>query len=113
MGGELRWHLDSESLVRVAVEVEATYREGERDERIVTGRALPTAFLQLEATAGTPRTSEVMELYHLDDPEEPTFRSRFWGDEDPVDVTDLEVRWSIEVSIYSEEAVSASVSISD
>lgn len=111
MGGEVVWHLEGEGRLRANLDVEVTYREEGRDERIVSRYGLPTAFLQLDPAALRPITGETLELYHLDDPVEPTFRSRFWGDPDPVDVTDMTVTWTVLIVGYSDDAVEAAVKI--
>ena len=111
MGGEIVWHLETDGRHRATLDVTVDYREEGRAERIVSRYGLPAAFLQLEAADLVPIDGATLELYHLDDPEEPTFRSRFWGDPDPVDVDDVVVRWTIVIAGYSGEPVEASVSI--
>jgi hypothetical protein len=111
LGGEVSWRLESQGRHRATLDVEVTYQEEGRDERIVSRYGLPAAFLQLDPSDLRPITGETLELYHLDDPVEPTFRSRFWGDPDPVDVTNVTVTWTILIAGYSDEPFEAAVSI--
>lgn len=109
MGGEIVWHIEGDDQFLASLDVDVTYTEDGSPERIASRFGLPTALLQFDGHASPPVDGDVLELFHLDDPVEPTFRSRFWGDPDPVDVEDVTVTWSIVFARYASEPIEAPV----
>jgi len=96
-GGWLQWQVDAPQGVQVSVLATFEYivaADGERRTLIPEG-LLPGSFLQLGAPAPPPAASGVIDLFRTDDPDDPSFRSRWWGDDQPVDVERLSVTWSL------------------
>jgi hypothetical protein len=99
-GGEFVWHLAGDSVARAQVNAGATYAEvGGREQAIVAEPDLPYGFLWAIA-GGRPATrSDTIHLFHLDDAQQPSFRSRFWGD--PERVVPVEgLTFEVTVALY-------------
>jgi hypothetical protein len=106
-GGELSWQLTGSSVTRAEVGVSVTYTEtGGEAQAIVGEDALPVDAMRSARVRLSPARQSTLRLYHLDDPQDPTSRSRFWGDaQRVVQVTDLEVILSIRAYRYSADPV--------
>jgi hypothetical protein len=99
-GGEIGWHLSGNSEARAVVTAGATYTEPEAGpQAIVAERDLPLAYL-VATVSGTPATrSGSVHLFHLDDVNGPSFRSRFFGDPERV-VAVVDLNLEIVVRLY-------------
>jgi hypothetical protein len=106
-GGELRWRLTGSSVTRAVVRVTATYAEAGGEAQAIVGEdALPADVMRSARTRLSPTRQSTLRLYHLDDPQQPSSRSRYWGDaQRAVDVIDVEVTLSIRAFRYVAEPV--------
>ncbi len=101
-GGEIGWHLSGNSEARAVVTAGATYTDPESGpQAIIAERDLPLAYLVATAS-GTPATrSGSVHLFHLDDVNAPSYRSRFFGDpERVVAVADLDLEIVVRMYRY-------------
>jgi hypothetical protein len=105
-GGEVSWHLGGGSAAHAVVTAGATYQEvGGDPQVIVPESALPFASLVSVDSPVPSAGSGLIHLFRLDDAENPSFRSRFWGDPDKVvAIQGLTVEISARVYRYAEEA---------
>ena len=106
-GGEIGWHLSGNSEARAVVTAAATYTEPDAGpQAIVAERDLPTASLVATVGADLATRSGGIHLFHLDDVNDPSFRSRFWGDpERAVMVEQLELTITVRLFTYAAEPV--------
>ncbi|MFH1329132.1 MAG: hypothetical protein ABIJ48_00520 [Actinomycetota bacterium] len=112
-GGEIVWHLAGDSEARAVVSAGATYSEvGGAPQAIVAEPDLPLASLVASPTATPVTRFGVVHLFHLDDPDQPTYRSRFWGDpERVVAVEALDLELLVRLYRYAAEPVVIPVSL--
>lgn len=106
-GGEVVWHLAGDSEARAVVSAGATYSEvGGAPQVIVAEPDLPAAWL-VAAVGATPATrSGSVHLFHLDDVNWPSFRSRFWGNpERATAVGELDLELAVRLYRYAAEPV--------
>ncbi len=111
-GGEVTWHLEGPEEERAELEIAADYVPAGADEpeAIRADFQIPGVALQLAAHPPEPARSGLIELFHLDDPESPTFRTRFWGDpDDVVPLESLSVGWRLVVYEYGTESVAVAL----
>ena len=112
-GGEITWHLAGDTNARAVVDAGATYSElGVGPQAIVSERALPAATL-VAGMGGEPSTrSGSIHLFHLDDVNAPTYRSRFWGDpERSVLVEQLDLAITVRLFTYAADPVVIAVDL--
>ncbi len=84
-GGEVAWHLAGATPGRAVVSAGASYQEvGGGPQVIVPEADLPFASLVAGASPVPSARSGLLHLFRLDDPQQPSFRSRFWGDPERV-----------------------------
>jgi hypothetical protein len=102
-GGEIGWHLSGDSEARAVLTAWATYTEpGAGPQAIVAERDLPLASLVAAADSSPAARSGTIHLFHLDDVNAPSFRSRFFGDpERVVAVEDLDLEIVVRMYRYS------------
>jgi hypothetical protein len=106
-GGEVAWSLVGGDLPRALVDavVEYTVPGGERRVAIPE-HELPGVPLTIRDAPPGAAASGTVQLYRLDDPDEPTFRSRFWGDPGTVEVEGpVVIEWAVVLYTYAEDAV--------
>ena len=107
-GGTLRWTLGGDGAGRAALSLRADYTEvgedGTTAQRIMSEQGVEVPFLSAGLTYHDPARRGTLRLYHLDDPDEPTFRTRHWGDpRREVAVEDLTVVITVLLQSYGEE----------
>ena len=112
-GGEIVWYLAGDSESRAVVSGGATYSEvGGGPQAIVAEPDLPAASL-VTAVRATPATrSGEVHLFHLDNVNWPSFRSRFWGDPERVlSVEELHLQLAVRLYRYAAEPVAIRVNL--
>jgi hypothetical protein len=112
-GGFLTWRIDGLGDRRAVVRLQGTYRNTETGdlERFVAETDLPAPPLQLSPASGRPARSGTIQLFRLDDPDNPSFRSRYTGDADAVVTIDgITFEWSVVVFRYRSATVAMPLS---
>jgi hypothetical protein len=109
-GGTLEWALTGDTRSRATVAVQIDYTEvgdgGDSPQRIMSEQGVAVPFLSAGLTYGDPDRQGALRLYHLDDPEEPTFRTRHWGDPGrAVTVEDLLVVIAVRLHGYADDPI--------
>lgn len=108
-GGVIEWGLFGASGARAVVEATAEWTVPGSDERrvAVAEWELPGAPLQRPPLPDNAATSGALELFRLDVPDAPTFRSRWWGETGPVTIDSLVVEWSARVYTFADDPLEA------
>jgi hypothetical protein len=106
-GGAIEWQLFGAAGRRALLDAEASWTAAGEDEPRVAAAEyrIGETPLQLSPLRADARWSGSIELYRLDDPDEPTFRSRWWGDPGTVAVEGLTVEFSVVVFEYADEGI--------
>lgn len=106
-GGYVEWSMFGASGQRAVVEATAVWTVPGSDEirKAVPEDQLPGVPLQRGAVMGGATSTGTVALYRLDDPEEPTFRSRWWGEPGPVEIEALRIDWRAVVFEYPEAGI--------
>lgn len=106
-GGVIEWQLFNAAGRRALLDVEASWTvPGENEPRAAGAEhRIGGTPLQLGPLRPDARWSGSIDLYRFDDPDEPTFRSRWWGDPGPVVVEGLTVEFSVVVFEYADGGI--------
>jgi hypothetical protein len=105
-GGTVSWHVEGRPLdVRASVDLRADFGIGGDPQAIAAEWVFGGAPLQLRGSPTGASAEGTLPLFRLDDPEAPSWRSRWWGDPAPTDVEGLVIDWSVTTYHYGEEAV--------
>jgi hypothetical protein len=106
-GGEVVWYLAGDSASRAVVSATATYSEiGGGPQAVVAEPDLPAAWLVTAVRALPATRSGSVHLFHLDDVDSPTYRSRFWGDAGrAVVVEELDLAITVRLYTFAAEPV--------
>lgn len=104
-GGTVSWHVDGRPLeVRANVDLRADFTVDGDPQAIAAEWVFGGAPLQLVDSPAGVSDDGTLPLFRLDDPETPSWRSRWWGDPAPVEVEDLVLEWATTTYHYGEEA---------
>jgi len=106
-GGSIEWQLFGASGRRTVLDAEASWTVPGDDLRRVAAAEyrIGDTPLQLSPLRPNARWSGSLELYRLDDPQNPTFRSRWWGDPGPVTIDGLTVEFRATVYEYADDGI--------
>jgi hypothetical protein len=106
-GGAIEWQLFGGSGRRAELDAQASWTvPGDDEPRIAVAEyRIGGAPLQLAPLGDRARSSGSLDLYRLDDPDAPTFRSRWWGDPGEVQVEGLSVEFRVTVYEYAEDGI--------
>lgn len=106
-GGVVEWQLFGAARTRAIVDAEATWtvRGGEEPQMAAAEYRIGDAPLQLGPLPADARSSGTLDLFHLDDPQAPTYRSRWWGDPGPVEIDGLAFVFRVTVYDYAEDGI--------
>jgi hypothetical protein len=105
-GGTVAWHVAGRPLdVRAQVDLRADFTADGADQALAAEWVFGAAFLQLQGAPSEATAEGTLPLFRLDDPERPSWRSRWWGDPAPAEVEDLVIEWAVTAYHYGEESV--------
>ncbi len=105
-GGYLAWTVDDSPDRRAFVRLSGTYLQGGDTQRFVPEFDLPVAPLQFSPGTYRPARGGTLQLFRLDDPDNPSFRSRYTGDpEAVVEIDGITFEWFVAVYRYQTAAI--------